>query len=101
LLAHPARRLGVRVAEPPGQADQLFEAAGVGSEVVGVTAAVDRFQDLFLRHEPAPDDVADLPFAGVLGRRGWRLHRVWSSSWWMNRDAEVRRLREALATELG
>jgi hypothetical protein len=39
--------------------------------------------------------------AGILGRRGWRLHRVWSSSWWMNRDAEVRRLNEALAAGLG
>jgi hypothetical protein len=32
----------------------------------------------------------------VLSRRGWRLHRIWSDSWRMNRDAEVRRLLAAL-----
>jgi serine/threonine protein kinase len=37
---------------------------------------------------------------GVLERRGWRLHRVWSSQWWMNREAEERRLQSALDSAL-
>jgi very-short-patch-repair endonuclease len=32
----------------------------------------------------------------VLARLGWKLHRVWSSSWWDNRTREVQRLRQAL-----
>jgi hypothetical protein len=34
---------------------------------------------------------------GVLERRGWGLHRVWSWSWWMNREGEMRKLQTALA----
>ena len=34
--------------------------------------------------------------AQVLARRGWGLHRVWSDSWRMNREAEIRRLLAAL-----
>lgn len=33
---------------------------------------------------------------GVLARRGWRLHRIWSASWWTDRPAESKRLRTAL-----
>jgi len=33
---------------------------------------------------------------GLLEARGWKIHRVWSDSWWLNRDAEIRRLRMAL-----
>jgi hypothetical protein len=35
--------------------------------------------------------------AGVLQRRGWRLYRIWSTGWWMNREAEIRKLESILA----
>jgi very-short-patch-repair endonuclease len=28
----------------------------------------------------------------ILEKRGWRIHRVWSINWWMNREAEIRAL---------
>ncbi len=33
---------------------------------------------------------------GVLERRGWRLHRIWSVTWWDRHEMEVRRLQAAL-----
>ncbi len=32
----------------------------------------------------------------VLQRRGWRLHRIWSITWWDKHESEVRRLHAAL-----
>ncbi|HTE19522.1 MAG TPA: DUF3320 domain-containing protein, partial [Armatimonadota bacterium] len=32
----------------------------------------------------------------VLEARGWRLHRIWSSDWWRDRDGELERLRQAI-----
>ena len=29
-------------------------------------------------------------------RKGWRIHRVWSTDWFKNREAEIRRLWEAV-----
>jgi serine/threonine protein kinase len=37
---------------------------------------------------------------GILERRGWRLHRVWSSQWWLNREDEVRKLQAAISSAL-
>lgn len=36
----------------------------------------------------------------VLEQRGWRIHRVWSTSWYRNPDAEKRRLLEAVQASL-
>jgi primosomal replication protein N'' len=33
---------------------------------------------------------------GLLEARGWKIHRIWSDSWWLNPEAERRRLRMAL-----
>ena len=32
----------------------------------------------------------------ILESRGWRIHRVWSTDWWMNSDGETKRLIEAI-----
>lgn len=32
----------------------------------------------------------------VLEARGWRLHRIWSSDWWQDREGEIARLIQAL-----
>lgn len=32
----------------------------------------------------------------VLERRGWRIHRIWSTDWWQNRERELRRTLEAI-----
>lgn len=32
----------------------------------------------------------------VLESRGWRLHRIWSTDWWRDRDSEIERLLEAV-----
>lgn len=32
----------------------------------------------------------------VLERRGWRIHRIWSTDWWLHRDRELRRTFEAI-----
>jgi very-short-patch-repair endonuclease len=32
----------------------------------------------------------------VLEARGWRLHRIWSSDWWRDREGEMDRLRQAI-----
>jgi very-short-patch-repair endonuclease len=32
----------------------------------------------------------------VLSRRGWRIHRIWSTDWFKNRKLEIERLREKL-----
>ena len=29
-----------------------------------------------------------------LEKRGWRIHRIWSSNWWMSREKEIKRVRE-------
>jgi very-short-patch-repair endonuclease len=34
----------------------------------------------------------------VLGGLGWKLHRVWSTDWWFDPKAEMRRLEEALGS---
>ena len=34
----------------------------------------------------------------VLRRRGWRIHRIWSTDWFKNRKSEIERLREKLQT---
>ncbi len=34
--------------------------------------------------------------AEVLGRLGWRLHRIWSTDWWQDPEREVRRVEEAI-----
>ncbi len=36
----------------------------------------------------------------VLQGLGWRLHRVWSTDWWFDRDRQVARLEEAVRTAL-
>jgi primosomal replication protein N'' len=28
----------------------------------------------------------------ILERRGWKIHRVWSTNWWLDRDFEIRKL---------
>ncbi len=32
----------------------------------------------------------------ILERRGWRIHRIWSTDWYRNRQAEIERLRSQL-----
>jgi len=36
----------------------------------------------------------------ILADRGWKLHRVWSTRWWGDREAEMRRLQAALTSAL-
>lgn len=36
----------------------------------------------------------------VITARGWRLHRIWSTDWFLNQEAEEERLREAISREL-
>lgn len=36
----------------------------------------------------------------VLAGLGWRLHRVWSTDWWLDRDQEIARLKQAIAEAL-
>ncbi|MBS1716825.1 MAG: DUF3320 domain-containing protein [Armatimonadetes bacterium] len=35
----------------------------------------------------------------VLEARGWKIHRIWSQDWWQDREGEIRRLLDALASE--
>jgi REase_MTES_1575 len=28
----------------------------------------------------------------ILEGRGWKIHRIWSTNWWLDRDAEIRKL---------
>jgi REase_MTES_1575 len=28
----------------------------------------------------------------ILEKRGWKIHRVWSTNWWLDRDGEIRKL---------
>jgi len=37
----------------------------------------------------------------ILERLGWRIHRIWSTDWFMNREAEVQRLRKVVEQALG
>jgi hypothetical protein len=32
----------------------------------------------------------------ILQSKGWRIHRIWSTDWFKNRETEIRRLREAI-----
>lgn len=32
----------------------------------------------------------------ILESRGWRIHRIWSTDWWINREACIRRCKEAI-----
>ncbi|MDM8557840.1 DUF4011 domain-containing protein [Candidatus Parabeggiatoa sp. HSG14] len=34
----------------------------------------------------------------VLERKGWKIHRIWSTEWYKNREAEVERLLQALSS---
>jgi hypothetical protein len=36
----------------------------------------------------------------ILEKKGWRIHRIWSTSWYFDRGAEIRRLRTAIADAL-
>jgi very-short-patch-repair endonuclease len=33
----------------------------------------------------------------ILERRGWNIHRIWSTNWWLNRDAEIQKIQAKLA----
>ena len=33
----------------------------------------------------------------VLERRGWRIHRIWGTDWWQNRERELRRTLEVIS----
>ncbi len=37
----------------------------------------------------------------ILERRGWRIHRVWSTNWWNDREGEIRRLQARIRSLLG
>jgi superfamily I DNA and/or RNA helicase/very-short-patch-repair endonuclease len=37
----------------------------------------------------------------ILERKGWTIHRIWSTDWFKNREAEVERLLSALRTAVG
>jgi very-short-patch-repair endonuclease len=28
----------------------------------------------------------------ILEQRGWKIHRIWSTNWWLDRDFELRKL---------
>jgi hypothetical protein len=28
----------------------------------------------------------------ILEKRGWKIHRIWSTNWWLDRDGEIRKL---------
>lgn len=34
----------------------------------------------------------------VLERLGWKIHRIWSTDWFMNRDREIRKVQQAIET---
>jgi hypothetical protein len=36
----------------------------------------------------------------VIRSRGWELHRVWSTDWFLNRESEERRLRKAILAQV-
>jgi primosomal replication protein N'' len=37
----------------------------------------------------------------ILEDRGWRIYRVWSTNWWLDRDAEIRKLHARLESLIG
>lgn len=36
----------------------------------------------------------------ALEARGWKIHRIWSTDWWQDREKEIRRCREAIESAL-
>lgn len=43
-----------------------------------------------------PARLAECWRRAILAQRGWRLHRIWSSRWWLHRDEELAALHAAL-----
>ncbi|HEV7924109.1 MAG TPA: AAA domain-containing protein [Verrucomicrobiae bacterium] len=37
----------------------------------------------------------------ILEGRGWKIHRIWSTNWWLDRDGEVQKLVARLRTLIG
>jgi very-short-patch-repair endonuclease len=33
----------------------------------------------------------------ILERRGWNIHRIWSTNWWLNRESEIKKIKSKLA----
>jgi hypothetical protein len=82
-----AYRLDLAVRHPAKPGVYALAIEGDGESYASAATARDRDR---LRHDV---------LAGSKGL-GWRLHRVWSTDWWFERDREVRRLEDAIATAL-
>jgi very-short-patch-repair endonuclease/DNA polymerase III delta prime subunit len=37
----------------------------------------------------------------ILERRGWKIHRIWSTNWWLDRDSEIRKLVARIKSLIG
>jgi very-short-patch-repair endonuclease len=47
-------------------------------------------------HSDRSARLRDVWRAQILRRRGWRLHRIWSTRWWYHRGEEIEALKIAL-----
>jgi len=68
----------------------IKDPAGSGSYILGVEC------DGATYHSSKSARDRDRIREEILVRKGWRIHRVWSTDWFKNREAEVRRLWEAV-----
>ena len=64
--------------------------AGSGSYILGVEC------DGATYHSSKSARDRDRIRQDILERKGWRIHRVWSTDWFKNREAEIERLWEAV-----
>ncbi len=42
--------------------------------------------------------IRDIWRQSILERRGWRIHRVWSTSWWRNPEFEIDKIKKKIAS---